>query len=77
MVRHMEEFEEKNHINTQYLNVKGYVHEKFKYLGVLVTSNSNLQAEIHQRMIRGNKCYHGLNKHISLIYKVSVNCIKP
>jgi hypothetical protein len=57
-----------NHIDTQYLIVNGYVHEKFKYLGILVTSNSNLQVEIHQRMRRVNKCYHCLKKHISVIY---------
>lgn len=34
--------------NTQYLIVNGYIHEKFKYLGKLVTSSSNMQVELHQ-----------------------------
>jgi len=41
----------KNRTNTRYLTVNGYVHEKFKYLGVLVTSINNMQVEIHQGLI--------------------------
>jgi hypothetical protein len=32
----------------------------FKYLGSLVTNTDEVEAEIKERIIAGNKCYHAL-----------------
>ncbi|PSN47322.1 hypothetical protein C0J52_04429 [Blattella germanica] len=58
----------------EFLEIAGYKFEKvaeFKYLGTLITSDNNISAEIHHRLLTANRCYYGLQNqlrshHISL-----------
>jgi hypothetical protein len=36
--------------------------KEFQYLGSIVTCDDNMNMEINHRIMKGNKCYYGLQK---------------
>jgi hypothetical protein len=60
-----------NPTRTEFLAAGNYKFEKvteFKYLGTLITSNSNTSSEIHHRLLMDNRCYYGLKNQLRSLY---------